>query len=184
MSCSERDLGSIVRYRMGWLRGSLLDHRILMQSSAELSQCKRYRYALRRVWDPKGKVVLFVLLNPSTANARRDDPTLRRCIGFAKSWGFGGLSIGNLFAYRATDPKRLLSARNPIGPQNDAWLKLLAGEAHLVVAGWGEHGKLLARDREVVALIGRPKVLATTVSGRPRHPLYLRRELVPRAWRG
>jgi hypothetical protein len=150
--------------------------------SADFSSCRTYRYALRRTWNPRGQTVLFILLNPSTADAQLDDPTIRRCIGFARSWGCGGLVVGNLFAFRATNPAVLKSARDPVGPENDQWLRSLATKADLVVAGWGAHGTLRGRDKAVLALIDRPSVLATTKSGRPRHPLYLRRDLVPRAW--
>ena len=153
-----------------------------MLASAEFSPCSKYRYALRRVWDPSSPSVLFVLLNPSTADARRDDPTIRRCIGYARDWGYGGLLVGNLFAYRATNPACLKTARDPVGPENDKWLQRLARDADMVVAGWGEHGKLYDRDQEVRPLLPAVHILATTKAGRPRHPLYLRRALVPRAW--
>ena len=87
--------------------------------SADFSACGTYRYALRRIWLPAAPQVLFIGLNPSTADEKSDDPTIRRCLGFARSWGYGGLIVANLFAYRATAPSALREARDPIGPLND-----------------------------------------------------------------
>lgn len=89
-----------------------------MIKSAIISECGKYRYSLSRIWDENKANVLFIMLNPSTADGDVDDPTIRRCIGFAKSWGYGGIYVGNLFAYRATDPKELLKVENPIGFEN------------------------------------------------------------------
>lgn len=100
-----------------------------MTGGAHLSACGAYRYALRRTWDPARPAALFVGLNPSTADAERDDPTTRRCVRFARDWGFGGLLVGNLFAYRATRPRDLRAAAEPVGPENDWWLAALAREA-------------------------------------------------------
>ncbi len=114
------------------------------------------------------------MLNPSTADAERDDPTIRRCAGFARSWGFGGMTVVNLFALRATDPARLRRARDPVGRDNDRHIAA-AASAGLVVVAWGVHGRLGERDRAVLALLSgcRPGCLGTTRGGHPRHPLYL-----------
>ena len=90
-----------------------------MLRSAAFSPCRRYRYCLSRVWNPKLPSVMFVGLNPSTADEQEDDPTVRRCIGFARNWNFGGLILVNLFAYRSTDPADLLRVDDPVGPGND-----------------------------------------------------------------
>jgi hypothetical protein len=90
-----------------------------MHHSAISSPCRTYRYSLFRVWNPKFPSVMFVGLNPSTADEQEDDPTVRRCVGFARKWNFGGLILVNLFAYRSTDPAGLLEAEDPVGPGND-----------------------------------------------------------------
>lgn len=118
------------------------------------------------------------MLNPSTADARRDDPTVRRCIGFARDWGYGGIEVVNIFALRATDPRELRSARDPIGPRNDAFILRAAAGSPVVVA-WGIHGALGDRGVLALKLFGaRSRLLALgrTRSGAPRHPLYLRRD--------
>ncbi len=99
-----------------------------MQTGAELSPCKAYRYALWRRWSD-APPVLFVMLNPSTADESQDDPTIRRCISFAKQWGHGGIIVGNLFAFRSPYPNDLQTAADPIGPENNLWLERLAKQS-------------------------------------------------------
>jgi len=146
---------------------------------AEFSPCRRYRYALSRTWDEALPRVLFIGLNPSIADEVRDDPTLRRCMGYASDWGYGGVCVANLFAWRATDPAALKAARDPVGPDNDAWLTRLAVDAGLVVAAWGNHGAWQGRSGQVVAMLPDPHCLQMNLSGEPAHPLYLRRSLRP-----
>jgi len=146
----------------------------MMDRSAVISRDGRYRYALRRVWDTTKPTLLFIGLNPSTADARVDDPTLRRCIRFARTWGFGQVTVANLFAYRTPSPSELRRARDPIGPRNDAWLRRLIGDADEVAVAWGNHGSYLARDRTVLAMLERPKCLGVSRRGLPKHPLYIR----------
>lgn len=150
-----------------------------MHRSAELSSCGTYRYALRRAWDTARPPVLFVMLNPSTADAWVDDRTVGRCVGFARDWGHGGLVVANLFALRSTDPRALRSAPDPVGPENDQWLAALAREAGLVVAAWGNDGRYRGRDAEVLPLLGPVHCLGVTGRGAPRHPLYVRAEVAP-----
>ena len=149
-------------------------------AGARFSGDHRYRYRLWRRWSP-GPVVGFCMLNPSTADASRDDPTIRRCIGFARAWGYGGVEVVNIFALRATEPSRLRSARDRIGPGNDAALVAAAARVDVLVIAWGVHGTLLERDRTVLALLNRTRLLALgwTRSGQPRHPLYVRRDARP-----
>lgn len=153
-----------------------------MTSGARISACGRFRYALWRRWDPAGPVVCFIGLNPSTADARADDPTLRRCMRFAHDWRFGGLVMANLFAYRATNPAALRQAPDPVGPRNNHWLRRLSAQAALTVAAWGNGGRLGARDAEVLRLLGAVSCLGTTRTGAPRHPLYLPASTRPRLW--
>lgn len=128
---------------------------------------------------------LFVMLNPSTADAEQDDPTIRRCIGFAQSWGYQRLVVGNLFAYRATDPRDLLAASEPIGPYCDHWLLHLLDESSLAVAAWGAHAMARDRARQVRRTVfdrmpyKRRACLGTTKDGHPRHPLYVRADTKP-----
>lgn len=125
---------------------------------------------------------MFVGLNPSTADETNDDPTIRRCIGFAKAWGFSGLVMTNLFAFRATDPKDMKRAADPVGTENDETLVKLAACCGLVVAAWGAHGSYRGRDREVRALLPNLHYLKLTKDGHPSHPLYLPGDLTPQLW--
>lgn len=143
-----------------------------------------YRYTLWREWDPAGLRVAFVMLNPSAADARRDDPTIRRCIAFAHAWGYGSLEVVNLFAYRTSRPATLQTVPDPIGPEADRYLLAAAYRAQLVVAAWGVHGSLRGRDQAALRLLAGPlHCLGTTRRGHPRHPLYLSRETVPVPYR-
>lgn len=152
-----------------------------MRTAAAFSGCRRYRYALWRRWSD-GPQLLFVMLNPSTASETANDPTIRRCIGFARDWGYGALAVGNLFAWRTPSPARLKRARGPVGGDNDAWLRRLAAESAMTVAGWGNHGALHGRDRIVRELLLDPYVLGLTGANAPRHPLYVRADTRPVRW--
>lgn len=145
-----------------------------MKTGAAFSRDRLYRYALWRTWDEDLPTVLFVGLNPSTADETADDPTIRRCIGFAKAWGFGGLCMANLFAYRATQPTILQQAPDPVGPDNDKWLMELASTARRVVCCWGNHGRFIGRGAVVRRLLDQSFCLGTNASGEPKHPLYVR----------
>lgn len=136
----------------------------------------RYRYLLTRTTGPARPRLAFVLLNPSTADARRNDPTIRRCIGYAQRWGFGRLEIVNIFAYRTTYPRELLAHHEPVGRGNDAWIRRVARRADRVVVAWGAHGSALGRSARVARLLDGIEAwcLGTTRAGEPRHPLYLR----------
>jgi hypothetical protein len=123
-----------------------------LKNTAHLSACRNYRYALWRSWDEAKPWVMFIGLNPSTADETTDDPTLTRCINYAKAWGYGGVCMANLFAYRATEPANMKAASNPIGVDNNAWLIKLATQAALVVAAWGNDGGYLGRSNQVVSL--------------------------------
>ncbi len=145
----------------------------MIESSAEFSTCGRYRYVLTRIWRERRPIVLFIGLNPSTADAKRDDPTIRRCIGFARRWRCGGVAIVNLFAYRATDPRDLFRVADPVGSYNDAAILAASGRADQIIAAWGRHGRYLGRDAAVLNLLDRADCLGRNRDGSPRHPLYL-----------
>lgn len=145
---------------------------------AQLSDDRVYRYALTRMWDLGRPMCVIVGLNPSTADEDALDPTLRRCIRFAHREGYGGLWMGNLFAYRATDPKDMKAQADlAVGPENDRWLRDMAMWAGFgnAIAAWGAHGGWLGRDEEVKRLLGdyRLRCFGRTKAGHPKHPLYL-----------
>lgn len=161
---------------------------------AIFSPCRSWRYTLLRHLrvDPAPPVprrVLFVCLNPSTATEVEDDPTVRRCMGFARAWGFNRLTVCNIFAVRSTDPKVLYDHPDPVGPENDYYIQHAANGAEMIVAAWGNHGKLHRRGEEVMALLrgddglleGKRAVhvLGLNLGSFPKHPLYLRADLQP-----
>lgn len=143
-----------------------------MKKSATLSADGLYRYTLQRCWDEDKPRVFFICLNPSTADAEDDDKTVRRIIGFARDWGFGGVLIGNLFALRSRDPSALYKSADPVGPDNDMYLRQMAEQSELIVAAWGNHGRYLKRS-DVVRKMFPMKCLYVNCTGEPRHPLYV-----------
>lgn len=175
-------------------------------ASALFSEDRAYRYVLTRVWDRDLPVTAFVMLNPSTADAFQVDPTVRRCLGFARDWGSGGLVVLNAFALRSTDPKALYGHRDPTGPDNDECLMaaLERYQPAQVIAGWGHHaGKVAAdgvtrrkcppehrrfwvsREHNLVAMLGdRLLALKVTKDGHPGHPLYIAGDTRPTRYYG
>ena len=160
------------------MSNSLFDHSKYITSSAVFSPCHVWRYQLCRVWDER-PYLNVIALNPSTADAFKDDPTIRRCIDYARRWGYGGLYVTNIFAFRATDPKVMKAAPDPIGPENDRWLRKTAKRAGLVVAAWGTHGAFKDRAQEVIEQIPNLHCFRITQNGWPEHPLYLPKSLTP-----
>jgi hypothetical protein len=154
-----------------------------------LDDAETYRYGLwRRLRDPHdaGKRIGFLMLNPSTADAQQDDPTIRRCIGYARAWGAELLEIANLFALRATDPRELYRHADPVGPANAQWLQDFSMRCAFIVCAWGVHGDHLRRGRAVakeLASYGADlRALRLTKGGSPAHPLYLPASLKPFKW--
>ena len=152
-----------------------------MISPAVFSPDRVYRYSLVRSVNMLGKGrCCFVMLNPSTADETKNDPTVRRCISFATEWGFASLWVVNIFALRATDPAELRKVADPVGPENDEYLRDAFLEADTVIAAWGNRGKLNARSTEVRELMDRTgtpaRCLGFTQAGEPRHPLYVRHD--------
>lgn len=154
----------------------------------DFSPCGRYRYTLWREWGtgalplanianrkPADDYCMFIGLNPSTANDTEDDPTIRRCVDFAKRCGYGAMCMTNLFAWRDTKPENMKKADAPIGPENDDWLRKVSQGAGIVLAAWGNHGSHLGRDQQVRKLL----VNVNPSTGQPKHPLYLKATLVP-----
>ena len=150
----------------------------MIRQDAVISHCKKYRYTLSRIWDESRPVILFIMLNPSKADAEQDDPTIRRCIAFAKTWGYGGLLVGNLFAYRATNPASLYRRRDPVGELNDQYLLDMATECERVVFAWGEHGSLKDAAQRIISLFPNAWCICKNKSGMPKHPLYVRKDAV------
>ena len=160
------------------------------RSGAILSDCGTYRYHLWRRWNPDLPTMVWVMLNPSTADATADDPTIRRCINFARREGCGGISVRNVFALRATNPDELLRHPDPFGPDNETWL-LAARQCSLLtvlVLGWG--ARLTAprlrsfyQRAECCLVTQKPFCFGTTKAGDPRHPLYLPNNAPLTPWR-
>ena len=147
------------------------------KSTAAFSDCGRYRYLLERRW-ADGPICVFVGLNPSTATAGSDDATVRKCIALARSWGFSGLTMANLFAVRCRYPQILSTHQDPVGPENDRFLLTAIEQAHTVVAMWGNHGlksygQSARRDQYILSLRDDWQCAGITKHGAPRHPLYV-----------
>jgi len=149
-----------------------------IERTAWVSSCERYRHALGRHWDRDKGFVLFVMLNPSTADAQQDDPTIRRCIGFARSWGYGGIEVCNLFDWRATKPAHLRNKLSvAVSEKNDPTMRCRASEAKFIVAAWGNVPWANSRIDEVFRTVFREEkrwdCLTFTKSGFPSHPPYV-----------
>ena len=155
------------------------------RSEALYSRCGQYRYRLTRAWGA-GPVLVWIMLNPSTATEERNDPTIARCEGRARRGGFGGVEILNLFAFRATRPADLRQVGDPVGPGNGAVVLEGAARAGMILCGWGVHGALQGEGARMrSALLDRGLVLHTlglTKAGHPRHPLYVGNAVVPQFW--
>ena len=145
-----------------------------------------FRLSLTRHWDMEEKQrILFIMLNPSTANAETDDPTIRRCVNFAKSWGYGGIEVVNLFALISSDPTKLLTTTNSIGTNNDLVILNAASRAGKIIVAWGAFGVARVRGEDVLKLLYEYDIfcLGKTKAGHPKHPLYLRNDLNPMIYR-
>ena len=151
----------------------------IIKKSAIFSPCNQYRYSLSRVWNLSQKPALIIGLNPSTADEKKDDPTIRRSMHYAYRWGFGGLIMVNLFALKATLPSDLRKANNPIGEDNNKFIIEHQKESGIVLVAWGNDGALHNRDKEVLDLINNPMCLKVNKTGQPAHPLYQKKCLSP-----
>ncbi len=151
-------------------------------SDAVISDDNLYRYTLERRWAPS-KLLVWCMLNPSTADAGTDDPTIRRCMSFAVSWGYGGIHVVNLMAFRATDPKQCLAAIDPIGPVNRLALQTAAQINHKVMCAWGTKAppEIVKHGIEAMAA-AELFCLGTTKAGHPRHPLYVKGTQPSEGW--
>ena len=156
-----------------------MKRRKFSKSGAVFSDCRKYRYALWRIWNEHMPIAMIIGLNPSTADQTRNDPTITRCINFASSWGYGGVCVTNLFGFRATAPTELKAHHDPIGKENDAWVHEMAKRSAITVAAWGNHGKFLNRSLEILPSLDQLHCIKMNKSGEPAHPLYLKAELKP-----
>lgn len=149
---------------------------------AHFSTDEKYRYLLgRRISDSSGRL-LFIMLNPSTADEFKNDPTITRCINFVERWKFGILEVANLFAFRTSYVAELRRADEPIGPDNDEWIRTALDRADRVVLAWGNHGAYKGRSRRIKRMAldrAQPYHLGLNKTGEPKHPLYLPSSTVP-----
>lgn len=152
---------------------------LFLRNSALFSDDRIYRYELWRIWDDSKPYAMFIGLNPSTADEVKNDPTVRRCIRFSMDWGYGALCMTNIFAYRATDPRVMKRADEPVGPENDSTLVKIASGAGIIIGAWGNHGSYMDRDRRVLDILPEIHHLGLTMRGKPKHPLYLPSNTVP-----
>jgi hypothetical protein len=161
---------------------TLFDAKI--ESGALFSPCRTWRYTLWRTWNdgPDARLCAFIGLNPSTADETENDPTIRRCISFAKSWGYDGLVMLNIFAFRATLPEDMKAAIDPVGPHNNHILEQYSDKSSLVIAAWGKHGDYLDRAKAVASMIPNLHCLTVNNDGSPRHPLYVSGKTMPTPW--
>lgn len=159
-------------------------HKGTRYSGASFSECGRYRYFLFRVWDECRPGIVWIMLNPSTADENVLDPTLTRCMNYSKAWGFGAMEVVNLFALRSTDPKRLRDkAIDPVGPLNDRSIAITVHAAPMVVCAWGANEFARHRASDVARMLKSrgidPYALRVLKSGAPAHPLYQKSDLRP-----
>ncbi len=156
----------------------------MTESGATFSPCKRWRYLLWRRWDASRPVANFLMLNPSTADEFKLDPTCARARDYAERWGYGALVVTNVFGFRSTNPLLMKKERDPVGPGNDAAIVRAAKDADLVVCAWGNHGSHQERSRQVRKLLQGQKLhtLRLNANGEPAHPLYLPGKLRPVTW--
>ena len=153
----------------------------MLHSTAEFSKDRIHRYALWRTWQKSKQIAMFIGLNPSTADEIKNDPTVTRCINYAEHWGYGGMIMANIFAFRATDPTIMKNAADPVGSENNSWLVKLAHNADLIVAAWGNHGEFMERGLEVLRLLKDFQLycLDMNKTRQPKHPLYCPANLKP-----
>lgn len=152
---------------------------LLNENGAAFSDCRNFRYALWRIWDSTKPLVMFIGLNPSTANEENNDPTVRRVISFANRLGYGGVYMMNCFAFVSTDPNLLkIMCNNQI---NDEWLLKTAGICSEIIFSWGAFDivKETGRDKELITYFPNAKALIINKDGSPRHPLYVPTKTIP-----
>jgi len=153
-----------------------------IKKRAIFSPCQTYRYSLTRIWNDNKRLILFIGLNPSTADETSDDPTIRKCMHYAYQWGFGGLIMVNLFAFRATLPNDLKKSKFPVGKNNNQFIINAILESEMAVVAWGNDGQLYGRDKEVLEFIPNPMCININKTGLPAHPLYQKNDASPKSY--
>lgn len=162
----------------------------MMEADAVISECGTYRYWLERIWDWDKAILPWVMLNPSTADHREDDPTIRRVIDYGRRWGYGGIVVVNLFGLRATNPRELAIHPDPVGPENDDYLRMAAGfvRGGTLMVAWGANHAIHPRVEPTLAALRDVEVppvlhsLGVTKFGNPKHPLYVLATVEPATW--
>lgn len=164
----------------------------MIERKTVFSPCRAFRYTLWREWSDlftaDDSYLMVIGLNPSTADEVQNDPTITRCVDFAKRWGFGALCMTNLFAYRATNPEDMLKQVDPVGEENDAWLNRIAAGAGKILAAWGTNGRAYsprdgcARSFKVCSFGWKMECLSYNADGSPQHPLYVAKTAVLKPW--
>ncbi len=158
----------------------------MTESGATFSPCRRWRYLLWRRWDASKPVANFLMLNPSTADELKLDPTCSRARDYAERWGYGALIVTNIFSFRNTNPNEMKAAADPVGPGNDAAIVKAARESAIVVCAWGNHGGFIGRSKEILKKLNSNGIalhaLRVNANGEPAHPLYLPGKLKPISW--
>ena len=154
-------------------------NKVIIDSGADFSKCRKYRYTLWRTWDVSKPKVMFLGLNPSTADEVKNDPTVTRCINYSKRWGYGGMYMMNIFSFRTTYPIELKKATNPIGDKNNFWIKKIYRNVDKCIGAWGNDGEFKNRSEDIFKLIPKLYCLKINSSGQPAHPLYLKSDLKP-----
>ncbi|MEQ8636865.1 DUF1643 domain-containing protein [Gimesia maris] len=153
------------------------------KDTAIFSPCEKYRYILTRRFDPDNdKVCNFIMLNPSTATAEKNDPTVARCCKYAQQWGYGALIVTNIFAYRSTSRKKMKLFVRPTGPENEEYIEAAALKSNLIVCAWGTDGAFMNRGPIVhseITMFEETHCLEVTKHGHPKHPLYCKGDLKP-----
>lgn len=153
-----------------------------MKKDATIDVSGHYRYTLLREWNSDAPRVAFVMLNPSTADAEIDDRTINRCINFARSWDFGSIEVVNLFGYRTKDFNSIKGVHNPVGDDNDEFIKTVVDRSNIVVVAWGDNGTYLSRNSAVLKLLSEVEdlyCLGITRKKNPRHPLFVNSSKMP-----
>ena len=151
-----------------------------MNKTAVLSHDNIYRYQLSRIWHEEKPKILFIMLNPSTADEFVEDPTIRRVVTYAKDWGYGGVYVGNLYAFRSTDPKGLKSITDPVGPENITHIQTLISVVDKVIYAWGNEEK---EPDWLKKMVDTPYCIEISKKGIPKHPLYLKKCLIPQIYK-
>ena len=151
-----------------------------MNKTALLSDDNIYRYQLSRIWDEEKPKILFIMLNPSTADEFVEDPTIRRVVNYAKDWGYGGVYVGNIYSFRSTYPKGLKCIADPIGPENINHIQTLISLVDKVIYAWGNEEKEPDWLKKIVET---PYCIEISKKSIPKHPLYLKKCLIPQIYK-